>query len=55
VFIFTRKIKEANAFWAPNFVSDKNPAFVPFNKRDCHGQLNLGLHDIKDIQNFVLE
>ncbi len=46
------KIKETNAFQAANFVSDKNPAFVPFNKRDCHGQLNLGLHDIKDIQNF---
>jgi len=25
--------------------------FVPFNKRDCHSQLKLGLHDIKDIQN----
>jgi len=46
------KIKEANAFRAASFVSDKNPAYVPFNKRDCHGQLYLGLHDIKDIQNF---
>ena len=46
------KIKEANAFRAAHFVSEKNPAYVPFNKRDCHAQLSLGLHDIKDIQNF---
>ena len=46
------KIKEANTFWAANFVSEKNPAFLSFNKRDCHAQLHLGLHDIKDIQNF---
>jgi len=52
VFIFTGKIKEANTFWAANFVSEKNPAFLSFNKRDCHAQLHLGLHDIKDIQNF---
>jgi len=46
------KIKEANAFQAAHFVSEKNPAFVPFNKRDCHAQLSIGLQDIKDIQNF---
>jgi len=47
-----QKFKEANLFQADNFISEKNAAFVPFNKRDCHAQLSIGLQDIKDIQNF---
>jgi len=49
------KNKEANAFWAANYISEKNPAFVLFNKRDCHGQLNLGLHMLKTSRIFVPE